>query len=72
MNNDNINDIVRRIRAALDRESKIIGGSYEMDTKLVIEPVELDDYMLDILEEECKEKKFSYMRLPSGAGHDLL
>ena len=72
MNNDNINDIVRRIRAALDRESKIIGGSYEMDTKLVIEPVELDDYMLDILEEECKEKKFSYMRLPSGAGHDSL
>ena len=51
--NDNINDIVRRIRAALDRESKIIGGSYEMDTKLVIEPVELDDYML---EEVCKQQ----------------
>lgn len=72
MNNDNIIDIVRRIRAALDRECKIMGGSYEMDTKLIIEPVELDSYMLDILEEECKEKNFSYMRLPSGAGHDSL
>ena len=72
MNQYNIDDIVRRIRAALDRECKIIGGSYEMDTKLVIEPVELDAYMLDILEEACKKERYSYMRLPSGAGHDSL
>ena len=72
MNQYNIEDIVRRIRAALDRECKIMGGSYEMDTKLVIEPVELDAEMLDILEDACKEKNYSYMRLPSGAGHDSL
>ena len=72
MNNDNINDIARRIRAALDRECKIMGGSYDIDTKLVIEPVNLDSGMLDILEESCKVREYSYMRLPSGAGHDSL
>lgn len=72
MNNDNISDIANRIRAALDRECKAMGGSYEIDTKLIIEPVALDEGMLDILEESCKAKDYSYMRLPSGAGHDSL
>ena len=72
MNNDNINDIARRIRAALERECKIMGGTYEIDTKLVIEPVALDAGMLDTLEDSCKERGYSYMRLPSGAGHDSL
>lgn len=72
MNQYNIDDIARRIRAALDRECKIMGGSYEMDTKLIIEPVELDAGMLDILEDACNDKHYSYMRLPSGAGHDSL
>ena len=72
MNNDNINDIARRIRAALERECKIMGGTYEIDTKLVIEPVALDAGMLNTLEDSCKERGYSYMRLPSGAGHDSL
>ena len=72
MNNENINDITRRIRAALDREIKIMGGSYEMETKLVIEPVALDKKMLDILEKSTQEHGYTYMRLPSGAGHDSL
>ena len=40
-NNDNINDITNRIRAALERETKAMGGSYEMDNKLTITPVKL-------------------------------
>ena len=72
MNNENICDITRRIRSALDREIKIMGGSYEMDTKLIIEPVALDERMLDILDKSCQERGFTYMRLPSGAGHDSL
>ena len=72
MNNDNINDIARRIRAALDREVKAIGGSYEIDTKLVIEPVYLSMDMLKVMEEGCKERGYSYKYLPSGAGHDSL
>lgn len=72
MNNDNINDITRRIRAALDRETKAIGATYDMDTKLVIEPVALDEDMLNVLEDDCKARGYSYKRLPSGAGHDSL
>lgn len=71
-NNDNINDIAHRIRAALDREVAAMGGSYEIDTKLVITPVELSGEMLSIMEESCKEHGYSYKYLPSGAGHDSL
>lgn len=71
-NNDNINDIANRMRAALDREVKEMGGSYEIDTKLVITPVNLSQDMLKIMEEGCKEHGYSYKYLPSGAGHDAL
>lgn len=72
MNNDNINDIANRIRAALDREVKAMGGSYDIDTKLVITPVFLSEEMLGIMEESCKKRGYSYRQLPSGAGHDAL
>jgi len=72
MNNDNINDIANRIKAALVRECKIMGGSFKIDTKLVITPVELSKSMLDKLEDSCKARGFSYMRMHSGAGHDSL
>ncbi len=71
-NNDNISDIANRIRAALDRETAQMGGSYEIDTKLVITPVMLSEEMLQIMEDCCREKGYSYKRLPSGAGHDAL
>ncbi len=70
--NDNINDIAKRIRAALDREVKAMGGSYEIDTKLVITPVDLSQDMLKIMEESCKKHNYSYKYMPSGAGHDAL
>ncbi len=72
MNNDNIDDIANRIRQALDREVKAMGGSYEIDTKLVITPVFLSEEMLGIMEESCKRRGYSYRFLPSGAGHDAL
>lgn len=71
-NNDNINDIIRRISAALDRETEAIGGSYEMDNKLTITPVNLSKKMLSIMEDSCREHAYSYQYLPSGAGHDAL
>lgn len=71
-NNDNINDITNRIRAALDKEVKEMGGSYEMENKLTITPVELSQDMLGIMEDRCKEKGYSYRRILSGAGHDAL
>nr|WP_317450135.1 M20 family metallo-hydrolase [uncultured Sellimonas sp.] len=71
-NNDNINDIANRIRAALDREVKAMGGSYDIETKLVITPVNLSQEMLSVMEESCKAHEYSYKYLPSGAGHDAL
>ncbi len=72
MNNDNIDDIANRIRQALDQEVKAMGGSYEIDTKLVITPVFLSEEMLGIMEESCQRRGYSYRFLPSGAGHDAL
>ena len=72
INNDYINDITSKIRAALDYETEKMGGSYEMDNKLTITPVMLSEEMLQIMEDDCKEKGYSYKRLPSGAGHDSL
>lgn len=71
-NNDNINDIAHRIRCALDRETQAMGGSYEIDTKLVITPVQLNKEMIGIMEEACGEMGYSCRHLPSGAGHDSL
>ena len=71
-NNDYINDITSKIRAALDFETEKMDGSYEMDNKLTITPVDLSEEMLQIMEEDCKEKGYSCKRLPSGAGHDAL
>lgn len=71
-NNDNINDIANRIRAALEREVSVMGGSYEIEEKLTITPVNLDVDMLHILEKGCKERDYTYKYLPSGAGHDAL
>ena len=72
INNDYINDITSKIRTALDYETEKMGGSYEMDNKLTITPVQLSEEMLQIMEDDCKEKGISYKRLPSGAGHDAL
>lgn len=72
MNNDNINDITNRIRKALDKEVAEYGGSYEMDNKLTITPVHLSSEMLDLMEADCKERGYTYRRMPSGAGHDSL
>ena len=71
-NNEHINDIAKRIRAALDREVKAIGGTYEMDNKLTITSVNLSQEMLSTMEESCRNHGFSYKYLPSGAGHDAL
>ena len=66
INNDYINDITSKIRAALDYETEKMGGSYEMDNKLTITPVDLSEEMLQIMEDDCKEKGYSCKRLPSG------
>lgn len=70
--NDNINDIANRLKKALDREVKQFDGSYDIENKLTITPVQLSGDMLNVLERECREHGYSYKRMPSGAGHDAL
>lgn len=71
-NNNNIEDIVNKINESLKKEVDTFDGSYDSDTKLMITPVQLSNDMLDVLEDSCKEKKYSYKRMLSGAGHDAL
>lgn len=71
-NNDNINDIANRIKAALERETKNMNGSFSMQETLRITPVKMCGHMQGIMEESCKSHGYSYKYLPSGAGHDSL
>jgi allantoate deiminase len=71
-NNDNINDITAKIRAALEEACKSTGASYTMDNKLTITPVDLNQDMLARLEQNCKNRGYSCRRMISGAGHDAL
>lgn len=71
-NNDHIQDIASRISKALERETKDFGGSFTMENKLTITPLELCGDMIQVMEQECKRKGYSSQHLPSGAGHDSL
>ena len=71
-NNDNINDIVAKIKEELDKACKANGASWEMDNKLTIDPVNLNENMLTLLEQKCQDYGYSYQRIISGAGHDAL
>ena len=70
MDNGHICSIADNLREALERETKKMGGSYEIETKLVTDPAPMSREMLEILEESCHKWGYSYRYLPSGAGHD--
>lgn len=71
-NNDNINDIVAKIRAELDTACKSNGATWEMENKLTIVPVDLNQDMLSMLQKSCEAHGYSWQRMISGAGHDAL
>ena len=70
MDNGHICRIADNLREALEQETKEIGGSYEIETKLVTDPTPMSREMLEVLEESCRKRSYSYRYLPSGAGHD--
>ncbi|MDO5026322.1 MAG: M20 family metallo-hydrolase [Tissierellia bacterium] len=72
MKNESIEIIRDFIIDSLDMECKKVDASFDYDTKLIVEPIELDRQMLGVLEEASKERGYSYKVLPSGAGHDSL
>ncbi|MDO5033460.1 MAG: M20 family metallo-hydrolase [Eubacteriales bacterium] len=67
-----LDDIAAKLVHALDENCAAMGGSYEIQEKLDVKPVDLDQAMLQSLETSCKKHGFSYRYMPSGAGHDSL
>ena len=72
LQNEVLEEIPARIRRRLQEETEKTGGSFTMEETLRIQPVELSRPMRKILEESCRERGYSWMALPSGAGHDAL
>lgn len=70
--NDIINNMAKQIWDELEKETATVDASFEVDSKLTITPVYLKDSMLDAMEKSCIDHGYSYMRMPSGAGHDSL
>lgn len=71
-NNEKINDIVAKIQAELDKVCKPSGVTWNMDNKLTIEPLDLSQDMLSMLQKNCEAHGYSSLRMISGAGHDAL
>lgn len=71
-NKNNLVDLMAKVTAELDKACAANGTSYSMEKKLLVDPVNLSAPMLDILEESCRKRGYSYRRMVSGAGHDAL
>ena len=67
-----IDQIVSKMRAGLESVCSEKGAAFTINEKLNIAPVYLNETMLAMLEKSCEKLGFSYMRMPSGAGHDSL
>ena len=71
-NKANLTELVEKITKELDASCKATGTTYKMETKLIVDPVDLSNDMLAIMETSCKDRSYSYRRMVSGAGHDAL
>ncbi|MDL2272268.1 M20 family metallo-hydrolase [Desulfovibrio sp. OttesenSCG-928-I05] len=71
-NRESLLELTDRIKKELDITTKANGTSWKMEEKLTVEPLHLSPAMLDIMEESCTTRGYSYRRMVSGAGHDAL
>lgn len=71
-NKANLVDVMNKVTMALDRSCAATGCTYSMEKKLLVDPVDLSPAMLNIMEESCRQRGYSYRRMVSGAGHDAL
>lgn len=70
--NENIVAIAEKMEQALQSAVKHYDGSFQIETKLSITPVQMSEKLTGILEQSCKSRSFSFRRMLSGAGHDAL
>jgi len=67
-----IDYIVGKMHAELERVCGEKGARFTVSEKLRVPPADLDEKLLAMLAQSCDKLGLSYMRLPSGAGHDSL
>jgi len=64
--------VVKTIMAKVKEIAKNRNLTAELKTLTNETPVKLKDEMINFLNAICKEKNYSYMQIPSGAGHDAM
>ena len=72
MNNEHIECIVEKMKQELQKIADSHEATFDIEEKLRIEPLYLSEKLLALMENSCKEHKFTYRRMCSGAGHDTL
>lgn len=67
---DSIAGMQQGLLQDLERISQEMGMEYKVENLLYAEPVQMDERIKQCFEQSCQVRGFSYMSLPSGAGHD--
>ena len=64
--------VVEAVTAEIKRITEQRSLTADITTLTDETPVKLKDEVIHFLDDICKEKKYSYMQMPSGAGHDAM
>jgi len=65
-----INKITAKIFAELEAVTAATDTSYEADKQISIDPLQLCEPIIGVMQEICENRRYSSLRMNSGAGHD--
>lgn len=65
-----LREFTAQVESMMERAAAEEGVEIEIDCWMDEKPVPMDEGMITIIEEACKEKGLNYRRMHSGAGHD--
>ncbi|MBU3878317.1 allantoate deiminase [Faecalicatena sp. AGMB00832] len=65
-----LNSFTRKVEELMKEKAKEEGVEIEIDCWMDEKPVPMNDKMIAVIEEACKEKGLNYRIMHSGAGHD--
>lgn len=69
---ENINNIFDEIMDVVKVETSKFNASYNFESTLFVEPVNMSKYIGDEIEKSCISRGYEYSHINSGAGHDSL
>lgn len=72
LNPDSLKYVVKSIEKELEKECGLAGMTYKITKKVGNPETILSKEICSIFEEKSKGNGYSYMRMPSGAGHDSM